>query len=89
MDHERNSRRLLRSGLDKIIEIAEKVLPAPPRKSVFTPKSNVPGGPATGVKKIKTSLKEGIVKKKKPTIVRHRYKPYATRKNDPKKKKDK
>ena len=65
MDHERNSRRLLRSGLDKIIEIAEKVLPAPPRKSVFTPKSNVPGGPATGVKKIKTSLKEGIVKKKK------------------------
>ena len=32
-DHEVNSRRLLRSGLDSIIALAEKILPEPPRKS--------------------------------------------------------
>ena len=43
VDHEKNSRRLLRNGLDTIISLAEKVLPAPPRKSVFTPKTGFPG----------------------------------------------
>lgn len=43
VDNEKNSRRLLRSGLDQIIELAEKVLPEPPRKSVYTPKADMPG----------------------------------------------
>ena len=57
-DHERNSRRLLRNGLDRIIEIAEKVLPPPPRKSVYTPKTEVPGGPAVNPNDAATNKKK-------------------------------
>ena len=61
VDHERNSRRLLRSGLDRIIELAEKILPLPPRKSVYTPKTDVPGSGPESPDKKKNAKKTSVV----------------------------
>jgi len=61
VDHERNSRRLLRSGLDRIIELAEKILPLPPRKSVYTPKTDVPGSGPESPDKKKNAKKTSLV----------------------------
>ena len=67
MDHERNSRILLRNGLDDIIEIAEKILPPPPRKSVYTPKTDVPGSAGkSGEGNKKAKPLDGLQGKKKP-----------------------